>query len=106
MSEPVITPDQETEEQIAVESLYRVVLFDDQDHSYEYVCQMMMSLLGKTLEQAFEIAYEVDHLGEVVVATLPLEKAQAVCTAIRTYGPDPLIERSATSMQAAVLEAE
>src|SRR6266849_1538002 len=39
--------------------LYNVVLLDDDEHSYEYVIEMLQKLFAKSAEQGFQHAREV-----------------------------------------------
>lgn len=84
---------------------YRVVLWDDDDHSYSYVIRMMRDLFGRSLEQGYAIAREVDTGGKAVVLTTTLEHAELKRDQIKAYGSDAAIASSAGSMQASI-EAE
>ena len=42
---------------------YHVVLWNDDDHSYEYVIRMLLELFGHPLEKGFQLAKEVDSQG-------------------------------------------
>lgn len=99
-------PTAESSEATALEPLYELVLFDDDDHSYEYVIDMMNLLFNMSREQGFRVAYEVDHVGEAVVKTCPRDEAVAGVKAIHSFGPDPLMERSRGSMRAMARELE
>ena len=46
---------------------YHVVLLDDDDHTYAYVIEMLMSLFGHSEGKAFLMAQEVDRSGRVIV---------------------------------------
>ncbi len=81
---------------------YHVVLLDDNDHSYDYVIEMLMRLFGHSLEKAFRMACEVDLTGRVIVETTGKERAELKRDQIRTYGPDWRIEHSPGSMAAVV----
>ena len=48
---------------------YNVVLLDDDDHTYEYVIEMLRKLFGHSHEMAFQMACEVDNAGRVIVDT-------------------------------------
>lgn len=89
----------------SLEPLYQIILFDDDDHSYPYVTEMLCNIFGMDLEQAYSITYEVDYCGQAVVKTCPYEEAVAGKDAIIHYGPDPSIEKCKGSMYAIVQEA-
>ena len=81
---------------------YHVVLWDDDDHSYEYVMLMMQELFGHELEKGFQIAKRVDRDGKSIVLTTTLEHAELKRDQIHGYGRDVLIERCDGSMSASI----
>lgn len=81
---------------------YNVVLWDDDDHSYEYVMLMMQDLFGHELERGFEIAKKVDSDGKSIVLTTTMEHAELKRDQIHAYGRDVLIERCKGSMSASI----
>ncbi len=81
---------------------YHVILLDDDDHTYEYVIEMLMRLFGHSLETAFQMACEVDTTGRVIVDTTSKERAELKQEQIHAYGPDKLLERSRGSMSAQI----
>ena len=82
--------------------LYRVVLLDDDDHTYDYVIEMLQKILILTLEEAFRHAVEVDMTGRTNVLTCHLPEAEYARDQIHAYGPDWRMERSQGSMSAVV----
>jgi ATP-dependent Clp protease adaptor protein ClpS len=85
---------------------YNVILWNDDDHTYEYVIQMMMELFRFSPEKGFLIAKEVDTSGKAICLTTTLEHAELKRDQIHAYGPDPDIPRCAGSMQAILEPAE
>ena len=83
---------------------YSVILWDDDDHTYEYVMQMMTELFAMNDEQAFAIASEVDTTGRSVCLTTTLEHAELKRDQIHAYGRDLMLERCTGAMWA-TLEA-
>jgi ATP-dependent Clp protease adaptor protein ClpS len=81
---------------------YNVILLDDNDHSYEYVIQMLKVLFGHPPEKGYKMAVEVDTTGRVVVATTNLEQAELERDQIKAFGPDPRIPRCKGSMSAII----
>ena len=55
---------------------YNVILWNDDDHSYDYVIAMLMELFGYTMEKGFLMAKEVDTRGRVKVLTTTKEHAE------------------------------
>lgn len=81
---------------------YHVVLWDDNDHSYEYVMEMMRVLFGHPSEKAYQIAEAVDSQGRAICLTTTLEHAELKRDQIHAYGKDRLIARCAGSMSASI----
>ena len=102
MPRPMIAPEQEVRENDQAVPLYRVVLLDDNDHTYEYVIEMLQKIFVFTVDQAFRHAEEVDRSGRTVLITCELPQAEFARDQILSYGPDPRLARSAGSMSAVV----
>ncbi len=82
--------------------LYRVVLLDDDDHSYDYVIEMLQKVLIFSLEKAYQHAVEVDTHGRTVLITCELGEAEFARDQVQSYGPDWRLDRSKGSMSAIV----
>lgn len=83
--------------------MWHVVLLDDDDHTYEYVVEMLVELFGHDSKLAYRLTVEVDSKGRAIVETTNLERAELKRDQIHAYGADWRLERSAGSMSA-VLE--
>ena len=88
------------------EPLYNVVLLDDDDHTYEYVVEMLCSTFFMSPSQAFDHAVEVDSHGRTIVLTCDLDAAEFGRQQIHNYGADRRMERSKGSMSAIVEPAK
>lgn len=84
--------------------LFQLILFNDDEHSYPYVMEMLGNLFAIGPQEAFQIAYEVDFIGQAVVKVCPLEEALIGRDQIMCYGPDHRVEHSNGSMVATVQE--
>jgi ATP-dependent Clp protease adaptor protein ClpS len=82
--------------------LYNVVLIDDNDHTYDYVIEMLQKIFIFTAEQALRHAKEVDSRGRTVLLTCELPEAEFARDQIHGYGPDWRLDRSKGSMSAVV----
>jgi ATP-dependent Clp protease adaptor protein ClpS len=91
-------------EETQLQPPYHVVLLDDQDHTYDYVIEMLGKLFGHARETAFRMAREVDTSGRCAVFTGSLEQAEFKRDQIHGYGADWRIPRCKGSMSA-ILEA-
>ena len=85
---------------------YNVVLLNDDDHTYEYVIEMLGRLFGYGLEKSFQMAREVDATGRVIVWTGSLEQAEVKRDRIHGYGADPRIPHCKGSMSAIIESVE
>lgn len=82
--------------------MWHVILLDDDDHTYEYVIEMLQKLFGHNIETAYEMACEVDAEGRVIVDTTTLERAELKRDQIVGFGADWRLERSAGGMGAVI----
>jgi ATP-dependent Clp protease adaptor protein ClpS len=92
--------DNETTEQL--QPLYHVILLNDEDHTYDYVIEMLVKIFGMTESKAYGHAVEVDTAGTTILLTCELEKAELKRDQIHAYGPDFRLPRSLGSMAALV----
>jgi len=81
---------------------YHVILLDDDDHTYDYVIEMLRKLFGCAPERAFQLAYEVDHSDRVILDTTTLERAELKRDQIHAFGRDWRIPRCQGSMSAVI----
>jgi ATP-dependent Clp protease adaptor protein ClpS len=81
---------------------YKVVLLDDDDHSYEYVIEMLGAVFGYDEQKAFKMAQEVDERGRVIVLTTHKEKAELKRDQIAAYGADEATAGCKGSMSAII----
>ena len=86
-----------------VQPLYHVILLNDEDHTYDYVIEMLEKIFGFSEAKAFSHAVEVDTNGTTILITCELEKAEHKRDLIHSYGPDWRLPRSMGS-RAAVVE--
>ena len=61
-------------------------IIDNDFNTYQQVMDVSMLALGISEDEAFAIAWEVDHSGYCVVAHGPYDQAEAVAATIRTIG--------------------
>ncbi len=81
---------------------YNVVLWNDDDHSYDYVINMLLELFGHPVEKGYQMAHEVDTQGRVIVLTTTLEHAELKRDQIHAYGKDARIADCQGSMSASI----
>jgi ATP-dependent Clp protease adaptor protein ClpS len=81
---------------------YNVVLWNDDDHTYEYVITMLLDLFNHPTEKGQQLAEEVDNQGRVIVLTTTMEHAELKRDQIHAYGKDILIDNCRGSMSATI----
>ena len=82
--------------------LFHVVLLDDDEHTYDYVIEMLVTIFCHSPEVAFRHAVEVDTAGRTVVLTCEREQAEFGRDQIHAYGADPRMPVSKGSMSAVI----
>ena len=102
MPKPLVAPETEVIERDELVPLYRVVLLDDNDHTYDYVIEMLQKIFIFSLDQAYRHAEEVDRAGRTVLITCELREAEFARDQVQAYGPDWRLPRSKGSMRAII----
>ena len=102
MAQTVTSSEVETSQSEKHVPLYNVVLLDDNDHSYDYVIEMLQKIFVFSVQEAFRHAEEVDFKGRTVLITCELAQAEFARDQIHQYGPDPRMPSSRGSMSAVV----
>jgi ATP-dependent Clp protease adaptor protein ClpS len=97
---PATVPSLEGMDQRQEAKLFHVVLLDDDEHTYDYVIEMLQKLFLIPLERAFEHAVEVDTTGRTIVITCERPQAEFARDQIHAYGADPRMPKSKGSMSA------
>jgi ATP-dependent Clp protease adaptor protein ClpS len=98
--EPEVTPEHERDERRKPrrQPPYHVVLWNDEDHSYEYVILMLLELFGHPPEKGYQLADQVNSHGRAIVLTTTKEHAELKRDQIHAYGKDQLIKNCKGSM--------
>jgi len=102
---PSLTPALQDERVQEHGRLFHVVLLDDDEHTYDYVIEMLQKLFFLPLEDAFQHAVEVDTKGRTIVITCALPEAEFGRDQIQAYGADPRMPQSKGSMTAILVPA-
>lgn len=82
-------PRTERRERTRREPNYHVIIWNDEEHSYEYVTRMLMTVFGHSEAKAYNITWEVDHAGKGIAFTCHQELAELKRDQILAYGADP-----------------
>ena len=100
---PAATPASSEIHERQREPLFHVVLLDDNEHSYDYVIEMLEKLFLLPTSVAFEHAIEVDTTGRTIVITCERPQAEFAQDQIQAYGADPRMPNSKGSMSAVLV---
>jgi ATP-dependent Clp protease adaptor protein ClpS len=105
-AKPGLTPLTDEIRETDHERLYHVVLLDDDEHTYDYVVEMLQKLFVLPASIAFQHAVEVDTTGRTVVITCGRPEAEFARDQIQAYGADPRMPKSSGSMSAVLVPAD
>ena len=101
-AEPQQTPQESTKPKPRRVPRYNVVLWNDEEHSFDYVIGMMRKLFGHPVPQGRQIAIEVDTRGRAICFTTTLEHAELKRDQIVAFGSDPAVRGSTGPMRATI----
>jgi ATP-dependent Clp protease adapter protein ClpS len=68
------------------DDLHEVRVMDNDYNTYQEVMEITMVALGLDEQEAFAIAWEVDHRGSCMVAEAPQAEAESIAHTIRRIG--------------------
>ena len=102
VAHPHVEPKKKSDKKPKKQPRYHVILWDDSDHSYDYVVLMMKQLFRHPIETGFQIAKEVDSAGRAICLTTTMEHAELKRDQIHAFGKDELIARCKGSMSATI----
>jgi ATP-dependent Clp protease adaptor protein ClpS len=84
---------------------YHLVLLDDDDHSYDYVVEMLGHIFGYSRDKGFAIACVVDSEGRAIVETADEDTVLHHQRQIHAFGADPRSLHCLGSMSAIIERA-
>ena len=90
----VALPDIEDSAQTEKEKLYHVIMLNDDDHTFEYVIEMLQKIFGFSEPAAVAHTMEADSTGSTILITCGLKEAERKRDQIHAYGPDWRLPRS------------
>jgi ATP-dependent Clp protease adaptor protein ClpS len=98
----IAEPEVGQESSSKTEGLYHVIILNDDDHTVEYVVEMLQVVLGLSSADALARTLEADSTGSSIVRTCALSEAEQKRDLIHAYGPDWRLPRSRGSVSALV----
>jgi ATP-dependent Clp protease adaptor protein ClpS len=98
------TPDTDLENTTkdARSKLYHVIILNDDEHTFDYVIEMLQAIFGMPYATALAHTTEADATGSSIVYTTSLEEAETKRDQIHAYGPDWRMPNSRGSVAALV----
>ena len=100
--ETVAEPEVGQESSAKHEGLYHLIILNDEDHTIEYVVEMLQAVVGLSAADALARTLEADSMGSSIVRTCALSEAERKRDLIHAYGPDWRLPRSRGSVAALV----
>jgi ATP-dependent Clp protease adaptor protein ClpS len=82
--------------------LYHVIILNDDEHSFDYVIEMLQSIFNMAYATALAHTVEADSTGSSIVLTTNLEEAERKRDQVHAYGPDWRMPNSRGSVAALV----
>ena len=86
--------------------LWNVVLLNDDDHSVDYVVEMLGNLFAHPIPKGLSLAMRVDKDGRAIVATTHKEHAELKRDQIHAFGRDRYVAECQGSMSSIIEPAE
>src|SRR5207237_7828700 len=86
--------------------LYHVIILNDDEHTFDYVIEMLQAVFTIPYATALAHTMEADATGSSIVMTTALEEAKQKRDQIHAYGPDWRMPQSRGSVTALVEPAD
>ncbi len=86
--------------------LYHVIILNDDEHTFDYVIEMLQAVFNMPYATAMARTVEADTTGSAIVLTTNLEEAERKRDQVHAYGPDWRMPQSRGSVAALVEPAE
>src|SRR6516165_10405795 len=68
---------------------YNVVILNDEEHTFDYVIDLLIKLFRHSLPTAQELTWRIHSTGRAIVYTTHREKAELKRDQVLAWGPDP-----------------
>ena len=81
---------------------WNVILLNDDDHSYDYVIMLLLTVFGFPPTKGMKHAEEVDSQGRAILITTSQEHAELKQEQVHAFGPDPFVKRCSGSMSCVI----
>ena len=101
---PESKPDEET--RTKRQPPYNVILFNDEEHTFDYVIELIMKLFAHAKPMAEALTWKIHNTGRAIVLTTHRELAELKREQVLAYGPDPRMSISKGPIGCAIEAAE
>jgi ATP-dependent Clp protease adaptor protein ClpS len=82
---------------------YHVVIWNDNEHTFDYVIEMLVKICKHSFAKAYDVTWQIDHLGKGIACTCHRELAELKRDQITHYGGDSYLgDGKPTSMRATI----
>src|SRR5262245_60325715 len=95
-------PEVEDQTDDELEKLYHVIILNDDDHTFDYVIEMLQAVFDFSYEIALARTMEAHTTGSSIVLTCELNKAERKRDQVHAYGPDWRMPNSRGSVTALI----
>jgi ATP-dependent Clp protease adaptor protein ClpS len=68
---------------------YNVVILNDEEHTFDYVIDLLTKIFRHSLATAQELTWRIHTTGRAIVYTTHKEKAELKRDQVLSWGPDP-----------------
>ncbi len=68
---------------------YHVIILNDEEHTFEYVIELLCKLFRHPLPTAEQLTWQIHNSGRAIVLTTHKELAELKRDQVLAYGPDP-----------------
>jgi ATP-dependent Clp protease adaptor protein ClpS len=86
----------------AESKLYHVIILNDDEHTFDYVIEMLQAVFNMSYTTALAHTTEADATGSSIVLTTHLQEAEQKRDQVHAYGPDWRMPNSRGSVAALV----
>ena len=102
MPGPTLDTDIDNRTKDKLSKLYHVIILNDEEHTFEYVIEMLQAIFKMPYATAFAHTVEADSTGSSIVLTTNLEEAEQKRDQVHAYGPDWRMPNSRGSVAALI----
>lgn len=86
---PLLEPKIEVSNKTETQPLWNVIILNDEEHSVEFVVQLLMELFGHDMEKSIALTIQIDREGSAIVDVTTKERAELKADQVKSKGRDP-----------------